>query len=354
MSGAGALGNGPGQGNQRRPGPSWKQPWTLIMVALGCVAVLVITVGGGLTALILTRNGEDDEPTVATSRTPTDAERSGNEVPTDEQPGPAEETPSFEVVLPYDELPGTVEDLQGVLADNPLTRGTLPTVGSCELPETPAGTQSPEEIQAVLDAGGDCLHSIWSIASSDRGLPWSNPSIQVYTPPEVPAEASCDRGSFSPHSPLMCNIDGALYWPAGSGVGAEISDAQNIPGAYLWDLATSEMPAVEWNSSVGVYYVSMLNGIEEQEADGQESEAYKEATRRYSLQNLCLGSAASMQVPTAVEPTKALRAVLMDESTWEADGIAPASRVHWIRAGFESAGDLGACNTWEAPADLVA
>ncbi|WP_253705571.1 hypothetical protein [Brachybacterium sp. P6-10-X1] len=318
------------------------------------MAVLVIAVGGGLTALILTRNS-DDSPPVATSQDPTTSEEpSGSEDPTADEPTPAEETPSFEVVVPYDEVPGSPEEIHEILADNPLTRGSLPTVGSCELPATPASTQSPEEIQAVLDAGGACLNSVWSTASSDRGLPWTSPSIAVYTPPEVPSSASCDPESFDPDSARMCNLDSTLYWPAGSGIGAEIADAENVPGAYLWDLSVAEISTVNWNSSVGIYYVSMLNKIEEQEAEGQDSEAYQEATRRYTLQKLCLGSAASMQVPSAAEPTKAVRTWLTDEASWKDNGLDPASRVHWIQAGLTSGGDLSVCNTWEADADLVA
>lgn len=345
----GPAGPGPGGPGAGGPGPSRARPWALIAVALGCVAVLVIAIGGGLTALILTRNGGEDSPPVAASQDPTTSEE-----PTAEEPTPAEETPSFEVVVPYDEVPGTPEEIRGILADNPLTRGTLPTVGSCELPATPASTQSPEEVQAVLDAGSGCLNSIWSTASSDRGLPWNSPSVTVYTPPEVPDSATCDPESFDPDSARMCNLDSTLYWPAGSGIGAEIAAAENVPGAYLWDLAVAEVSTVNWNSSVGIYYVSMLNKIEEQEAEGQDSEAYQEATRRYSLQKLCLGSAASMQVPSAAEPTKAVRARLTDEASWEDDGLDPASRVHWIQAGLTSGGDLSACNTWEADADLVA
>ncbi|GAA1485530.1 hypothetical protein [Brachybacterium fresconis] len=337
---------GPGAGG---PGPSRARPWALIAVALGCVAVLVIAIGGGLTALILTRNSGEGSPPVAASQDPTTSEE-----PTAEEPTPAEGTPSFEVVVPYDEVPGSPEEIHDILADNPLTRGTLPTVGSCELPATPASTQSPEEIQAVLDAGGGCLNSIWSTASSDRGLPWNSPSVTVYTPPEVPDSASCDPESFDPDSARMCNLDSTLYWPAGSGIGAEIADAENVPSTYLWDLAVAEVSTVNWNSSVGIYYVSMLNKIAEQEADGEESEAYKEATRRYSLQKLCLGSAAAMQVPSSAEPTTAVRAWLTDEANWKDDGLDPASRVHWIQAGLTSGGDLSACNTWEAPADLVA
>ena len=354
---AGPAAGGPGAGGPGAggPGPSRARPWALIAVALGCVAVLVIAIGGGLTALILTRTSGDDSPPVAASQDPTTSEEpSGSEEPTTEEPTPAEETPSFEVVVPYDEVPGTPEEIHGILADNPLTHGTLPTVGSCELPATPASEQSPEEIQAVLDAGGSCLNSIWSTASSDRGLPWNSPSVTVYTPPEVPDSSTCDPESFDPDSARMCNLDSTLYWPAGSGVGAEVATAENVPGAYLWDLAVAEVSTVNWNSSVGVYYVSMLNKIEEQEADGAESEAYKEATRRYSLQKLCLGSAASMQVPSAAEPTQAVRARLTDEASWESDGLDPASRVHWIQAGLTSGGDLSACNTWEADADLVA
>src|SRR5699024_12020448 len=89
---------------------------------------------------------------------------------------------------------GDADDIWAVLEDNPLTDGSLPALGSCDLPETPV-EHSAEELQAVLDAAGDCLNQLWATASSDRGLPWHSPEIVVYSWPDVPT-SSCEEDTF--------------------------------------------------------------------------------------------------------------------------------------------------------------
>ena len=232
--------------------------------------------------------------------------------------------------------------------DNPLTEGSLPDVTSCELPATPASKQTPEELQAVLAAANDCLNKVWAGASSDRGLPWTKPSIQVYTWPDIPESASCEKDSFEEDFPRVCNLDGTIYWPTGYGTGASRSDDAAVPGAYLWDLSYLYMVAVVWNSSLGTYYAAL-----DDQLAGDEERA-EEAWRRYNLQMRCTAAAAAMQQPSSAQPVPELREKLLTESSWSGGGLEPASRVQWLRAGIESGGDLSACNTWNAPADQVA
>ncbi|WP_232820209.1 hypothetical protein [Brachybacterium sp. YJGR34] len=314
-------------------------------MALGCVALLVLTVGGGVTYLVLRGMGGEDPtaaPTTTTEEEPT------AELETGLSTDPAES--DFEVVSPIDTPPGDADHLRGILANNPLTTGSLPDITSCELPETPVDP-SDEELQAVLDASGQCLSRVWAAASSDRGLTWDAPAVQVYTYPDVPS-SSCEADSFQEDYPRVCNLDPAIYWPTGFGIGAEVTDAELVPGAYLWDLSYVYMNPVMWNSSVGVYYVTLMDQVED------DPELADETWRRYILQSLCLSSAATMQLPTAVQPQPELREQLTDASNWTVDEssgpIEPSSRAHWIEAGFESGGDLGACNTWIAPAEQVA
>src|SRR5699024_6483506 len=151
-------------------------------------------------------------------------------------------------------------ELWAVLENNPLTHGTLPQVGECELPATPI-EPTKEELQAVLDAAGGCLNRMWATASSDRGLPWVSPKIVVYEHPDVPAEAGCDS-YFSADFPRMCNLDSTLYWPLGYGTGRELSDPADVPGAYLWDLAYLYTNPVDWHSSVAFYYLTMRDQLE--------------------------------------------------------------------------------------------
>src|SRR5699024_3336348 len=177
------------------------------------------------------------------------------------------------------------------------------------------------------------------------------PTVVVYTHPDIPSDAACDT-HFSADLPRMCNLDSTIYWPVGYGTGLDLSDAADVPGAYLWDLAYIYTNPVAWNSSVAFYYLSMRDGLED-----TDEERFVEAWRRDSLQDQCWAAAMSMQVPSASEPSKTLREALIDPSRWSEgeppETIRPEIGWAWIERGFESAGDLSACNTWAADVDEV-
>src|SRR5699024_740525 len=104
---------------------------------------------------------------------------------------------------------------------------------------------------------------------------------------------ACDPEQFEEDWPRMCNLDSTLYWPAGYGSGAEQEDPAEVPGTYLWDLSYLYMIAVAWNSSLGAYF----SALDEQLGASGDTDRQAEAWRRYNLQNQCLSSAASMQMP---------------------------------------------------------
>ena len=336
-----------GPTGQQAPGrqPSPGRRWALIAVAFGCIAMLLLVIGGGVLYLTLQRGGEPDSPTAA----PSDPESTSTQPEeTDFSTDPAEST--FVGISPLDTVEGDAEDVWAVMANNPLTTGSLPDISSCEIPETPV-EQTVEELQATLDAANDCLNFLWSSASSDRGLPWDGPSVQVYTYPDIPS-SPCEPDSFEEDFPRVCNLDFTIYWPAGYGTGAEQTDPAAVPGAYAWDLSYLYMNTLTWNSSLAFYF----NALDEKLAD--DPERAEEAWRRYNLQMRCLAAASTMQLPAEAQPTPEMIETLLDESTWptedEPHSLEPASRVRWLTVGFESDGDVAQCNTWLAPSDQVA
>jgi len=344
---------GPTGPNSHGSGP--KRTWALALVALGCIGAMVLVVGGGITFLALNQSGGEEvaAPLESESATtePTSATETDSE--TDSPSSSAAETtepPEFEVLSPIDRPQGDADDIWAVLEDNPLTDGSLPALGSCDLPETPV-EHSAEELQAVLDAAGDCLNQLWATASSDRGLPWHSPEIVVYSWPDVPT-SSCEEDTFEEDFPRVCNLDYTIYWPEDYGRGAEQTDPELVAPAYLWDLSYMYMIRVAWDSSVGAYY-SGLDGLV-----GKDEDLGPEVWRRYNLQMHCLSAAATMQVPEQSRPPQEFRDALTDENNWSAGdpprSIEPSSRVHWLAEGFGSDGELSVCNTWEADADLVA
>lgn len=350
------YGQGPGV---QPPAPHQKRPWGLIAVAASCIAAMILVVGGGIGFLVLRRGDPEpvagDPTTTSDSVEPSDSEASSS----DEESASAEETPTTEAsdysefkVLGLGEFPeATPEELLGVMQDNPLTEGGLPDVGECELPATPT-SPSQEQLQAVLDAASGCLNQVWSVASSDRGLPWTAPDVVVYTWPDVPSSSSCEADTFAEDFPRMCNLDSTIYWPVGYGTATDFEDEAHVPGAYLWDLAYMYSNAASWNSTLVFYQGELRNQYED-----TDPEAFDDAWRRNSLQWLCWASAASMQVPSAAQPSQELRDALGSPDAWEAgeppNDITPETRARWISAGFDSGGDLATCNTWTAETETV-
>lgn len=347
---------GPGYGQapgMQPPAPQRKRPWALLAVAASCILAMILVVGGGITFLALNRGGPEpvasDPTTSSESVEPSDSEATSTE----------EETPTTEAsdysefhVLGLGEFPeATPEELLGVMQDNPLTEGGLPDVGSCDLPATPTAP-SQEQLQAVLDAASGCLNQVWSVASSDRGLPWTAPDVVVYTWPDVPSSSSCEADTFAEDFPRMCNLDSTIYWPVGYGTATDFEDEAHVPGAYLWDLAYMYSNSASWNSTLVFYQGELRNQYED-----TDPEAFDDAWRRNSLQWICWASAASMQVPSAAQPSQELRDALGSPDAWDAgeppNDITPENRARWISAGFDSGGDLAKCNTWTAETGTV-
>lgn len=347
--GPGGVGpTGPsGPGGEQPPS---KKPWALIVGAIACIGLLVLGVAGGIGFLALNDRGGGE--TTATSDATTEEP---SEDPTSEDPTTdptTSEGPGFEVIPAYDTPPGTTEELTAILADNPLTSGDLPDIGSCDLPPTPQNPNA-EQLQAVLDASAGCLNQVWSAASSNRGLPWRNPTVTVYEHPTLPnSPCADDPTDFGPDHATVCNLDTSIYWPLGYGTGTAFSDESIIVQAYLWDLSYSYTNTLLWNSSLTVYYVTMMTEYR----DSGDTDAYDEAFLRWDLQRTCLTLAAIGQLPADAQPSGTFRDQLFDEATWPEQGERPvssANKVRWLRAGFESGGDLSKCNTWAAPLDQV-
>ncbi|MFQ6484557.1 hypothetical protein [Brachybacterium epidermidis] len=344
---------GPAPGDYGAPGygqaPPPKKPWALITVASGCILALLLGIGGGITYLALSDGGEQTAGPTATPEPETTTPSPATETLATE--APAAEAPTYRIISPIDEVEGSADDVWAILAASPLTEGTMEATGTCELPATPVDHDA-EQLQALLDAAGACLNRVWATASSDRNLPWIPPRIQVYTWPDIP-ESPCEPDTFEQTSPRQCNLDGVLYWPLGAGYGAQQEDPAKVPTMYLWDLSLNYLNGITWNTGMWPYYRALDAKLED------DPDRQAEANRRYWLQHLCLASAVSMRVPEASQPSQQVRDTLTSVEHWTpADAststIAPESRGHWVRQGFEAGGDLTRCNTWLVPAEQVA
>lgn len=335
-------GQGPGWGQTPPPsGPPApkKRPWLLVAGALGCVALLVLVVAGGI-GFLAWRSWTPD-PTAGPETTSSASTDPSGSAPA---PSPAEPT-TFEPISPIDENTRTAEENREVLATSPMTAGGIPAIGTCELPAITADP-TQEALQAFLDAGTGCISGAWASLLGEKNLSWSTPKVVVYTWPDVP-DSSCAPNTFQQYEPRMCNLDTTLYWPLEAGNLATHAAPEDVPSAYLVDLAHSLMNPLTWQTSIAVYYQNYLDDFEE--SDPQWRDGY----RRFNLQMRCLSSATTMQLPAELRPSEALQAIMLDEGTWtvgdDPRSIPTSSMVTWVRTGLDSGGDVSDCNTWNAP-----
>lgn len=319
--------------------PRSKKPWLIIAGALGCVALLVLGVGVGIGFLALRGGGED--PTSAPS-TATESASPTQDATLDE--GGSEDQP-FVVISPIQDKVGTADEILEVLKDNPMTSGSLGSIGSCELPAITAEA-TEEELQTFLDAGNACLGGSLADTMSQRNLQWSTPTVVVYTWPDIPSDADCTADTFEQTTPRMCNLDNVLYWPLVTEGAVTSAAPEDLAGAYMLDLGFSLMNPVNWQTSLGVYHGQRMDQLDE--SDPEWTDGY----RRYILQARCISTALAMELPDGAEPTPGALAILTDEKNWTAGtpprDIPPSALVRWSIKGRDSGGDLSACNTWVA------
>lgn len=304
-------------------------------IAFGCALLLLLGVGGGLTAVWL--GSRDAEPTPA-------AESSSSSAQT--EPGvwqPLEEG---------QEPTGTADDLEQVLAENPLQEATLQAPTGCELPPTDGGALAPEELTGYLEIGADCLESSWGEALGAAGVDFTGPEVVVYTVDALPEDSACDPARFSEATPVVCQADNTLYWPAAWDPGFSNTTEEEVPQLYMWHLSYSyalfAMSAVSLDDYFGTLLISLAD----------EPERAEESQRRYALQVSCIASAAVYRMPEGIRPAGRVEGFVTSVDAQAAPATAgepsPEARAVWVGQGKDSEGVLRSCDTWSAAPDAVA
>ena len=304
-------------------------------IAFGCALLLLLGVGGGLTAVWL--GDRDAEPTPAAESSSSSAQA---------EPGvwqPLEEG---------QEPTGTADDLEQVLAENPLQEATLQAPTGCELPPTDGGALAPEELTGYLEAGADCLESSWGEALAAAGVDFTGPDVVVYTVDALPEDSACDPARFSEATPVVCQADNTLYWPAAWDPGFSNTDAEEVPQLYMWHLSYSyalfAMSAVSLDDYFGTLLISLA----------EEPERAEESQRRYALQVSCIASAAVYRMPEGIRPAGRVEGFVTSVDAQAAPATAgepsAEARAVWVGQGKDSEGVLRSCDTWSAAPDAVA
>ena len=304
-------------------------------IAFGCALLLLLGVGGGLTAVWL--GDRDAEPTPAAES----SSSSGQAEPGVWQPLEEGQEPT-----------GTADDLEQVLAENPLQEATLQAPTGCELPPTDGGALAPEELTGYLEAGADCLESSWGEVLGAVGVDFTGPDVVVYTVDALPEDSACDPARFSEATPVVCQADNTLYWPAAWDPGFSNTDAEEVPQLYMWHLSYSyalfAMSAVSLDDYFGTLLISLA----------EEPERAEESQRRYALQVSCIASAAVYRMPEGIRPAGRVEGFVTSVDAQAAPATAgepsAEARAVWVGQGKDSEGVLRSCDTWSAAPDAVA
>ena len=304
-------------------------------IAFGCALLLLLGVGGGLTAVWL--GDRDAEPTPAAES----SSSSGQAEPGVWQPLEEGQEPT-----------GTADDLEQVLAENPLQEATLQAPTGCELPPTDGGALAPEELTGYLEAGADCLESSWGEALGAVGVDFTGPDVVVYTVDALPEDSACDPARFSEATPVVCQADNTLYWPAAWDPGFSNTDAEEVPQLYMWHLSYSyalfAMSAVSLDDYFGTLLISLA----------EEPERAEESQRRYALQVSCIASATVYRMPEGIRPAGRVEGFVTSVDAQAAPATAgepsAEARALWVGQGKDSEGVLRSCDTWSAAPDAVA
>lgn len=304
-------------------------------IAFGCALLLLLGVGGGLTAVWLGDRDAEPPPAAESSSS------SGQAEPGVWQPLEEGQEPT-----------GTADDLEQVLAENPLQEATLQAPDGCELPPTDGGALAPEELTGYLEIAADCLESSWGEALGAAGVEFTGPDVVVYTVDALPGDSACDPVRFSEATPVVCQADNTLYWPAAWDPGFSNTDAEEVPQLYMWHLSYSyalfAMSAVSLDDYFGTLLISLA----------EEPERAEESQRRYALQVSCLASAAVYRMPEGIRPAGRVEGFVTSVDAQAAPATAgepsAEARAVWVGQGKDSEGVLRSCDTWSAAPDAVA
>lgn len=306
-------------------------------IAFGCAMLLLLGIGGGLTALWLT--GRDDGSAPAAGPDPV-------------MTAPGTEPGVWEPLTSGQVPRGDSEDLRRVLAQNPLLEARLQVPAGCTLPPAEGGKVPAVELSDFLAAGADCLGTAWADALAPVGITVDTPRIVVFTTEDLPTDSACETANFTDSAPVPCRDDNTLYWSADWDPGFSNSVATEAPGLYMWHLAYSFTPFVLAAADLDGYYGALLLEL----ADSPEQA--DEAERRYALQVSCLSSAAAFQLPQGVRPAERVESFVTSLEAQAAPATAgdptPQSRATWVGAGRDGRGFLGECATWSADTAAVA
>ncbi|WP_077692204.1 MULTISPECIES: neutral zinc metallopeptidase [Nocardiopsis] len=241
------------------------------------------------------------------------------------------------------ERPVAGTDQADLLGDNPLYRvGELGEV-TCEAPGL--DEDDPESVEAFVHAIADCLDQAWGSYFSAAGMEFTAPN-RVYW--YAAGHSPCGAFPTEDTAAFYCQANQGLYLGVKDIVAA--SAGSDKPEAYTFLLSHEYGHHVQGQSRVLAEFHSERAGAEQEEVD--------ELTRRNELQANCLGGVFLGASDESLGFGRSERKNILDDVELRADrggehthGSAGNSRL-WTAHGMDRV-NPAACNTWNAPEELV-
>ena len=229
------------------------------------------------------------------------------------------------------------------LGDNPLYRiGELGEV-TCEAPEL--DQRDPASVEAFIDRIADCLDRAWGSYFSAAGMEFDSPNrVYWHSSGHSPCGAFPTEGTAA----FYCQANRGLYLGVEEIVAA--SAGSDRPEAYTFLLSHEYGHHVQGQSRILAEFHSARADVDGEEAD--------ELTRRNELQANCLGGVFLGASGTSLGLGERERENILDDVRLRSDrgdehthGSAENGRM-WTAHGMDRV-DPAACNTWNAPEELV-
>ena len=242
-----------------------------------------------------------------------------------------------------DERPQTASARGDMLGDNPLYRiGELGEV-TCEAPDL--DPEDPESVEAFVHEIADCLDRAWGSYFASAGMEFTSPNrVYWYSAGTSPCGAFPTQGTAA----FYCQANQGLYLGVEDIVAA--SAGSDRPEAYTFLLSHEYGHHVQGQSRILAEFHEARAGVDQETAD--------ELTRRNELQANCLGGVFLGASGSGLGYGGSERENILDDVGLRSDrggghthGSARNGRL-WTAHGMDRV-DPGACNTWNAPEDLV-
>ncbi|MDE3720846.1 neutral zinc metallopeptidase [Nocardiopsis sp. N85] len=230
-----------------------------------------------------------------------------------------------------------------MLTDSPLYRaGELGQV-TCEAPEL--DEEDPESVEAFVHAIADCLDRAWGVYFDAAGMEFTSPN-RVYW--HTAGNSPCGAFPMEGAAAFYCQANQGLYLGVEDIV--EASGGSDRPEAYTFLISHEYGHHVQGQSRILAEFHSARAGVPRTEAD--------ELTRRNELQANCLGGVFVGAAEEHLGFGPSGRENILDDVGRRSDrglghthGTAENGRL-WTAHGMDRV-DPAACNTWDAPEDLV-